>query len=61
MVSSEHWHDQHFRATVLTNTRVLNAGRVRRSDPKRKYTYALLDPVDEPYAIFRYHLLSTGK
>lgn len=40
---------------------VLDAGRVRRSDPKRMYTYALIDPIDEPYATFRYHLRSIAQ
>lgn len=25
------------------------------------YTYALIDPIDEPYATFRYHLRSIGQ
>ncbi|KAH9833942.1 hypothetical protein Tdes44962_MAKER08698 [Teratosphaeria destructans] len=33
-----------------------NVGRVRRGEPRRLYTYALIDAVDEPYATFRYHL-----
>ncbi|KAF2773770.1 hypothetical protein EJ03DRAFT_68719 [Teratosphaeria nubilosa] len=33
-----------------------NVGRVRRGEPQRLYTYALIDAVDEPYSTFRYHL-----
>jgi hypothetical protein len=29
---------------------------MRRGEPRRLYTYALLDPVDEPYTIFKYFL-----
>ncbi|KAK5003827.1 hypothetical protein LTR28_009685, partial [Elasticomyces elasticus] len=31
------------------------AGNVKKNEPQRYYTYALLDAIDEPFAVFRYH------
>ncbi|RMZ00078.1 hypothetical protein D0860_08117 [Hortaea werneckii] len=30
-------------------------GILKKGEPNRRYTYALIDAVDEPYAIFKYH------
>ncbi|KAI7152246.1 hypothetical protein KC349_g9058 [Hortaea werneckii] len=30
-------------------------GIMKKGEPKRRYTYALIDAVDEPYATFKYH------
>ncbi|KAF1353846.1 hypothetical protein BDV97DRAFT_347552 [Delphinella strobiligena] len=40
---------------------LVNTGRVKPYHPQRYYQYALLDPVDEPYVIFRYHLRSMDR
>lgn len=34
---------------------------MKRSEPRRMYTYALVDAVDSPYAVFRYHCRSASK
>ncbi|KAJ9624994.1 hypothetical protein H2203_004945 [Taxawa tesnikishii (nom. ined.)] len=34
----------------------VNFGQAKRKEPQRFYRYALMDPIDEPYATFRYHL-----
>jgi hypothetical protein len=34
---------------------LVNAGRAGSEQPKRLYQYALIDPVDAPHVIFRYH------
>lgn len=33
---------------------MLPLGVLKKGEPRRRYTYALIDPVDEPYATFRY-------
>lgn len=35
-------------------------GVVKKEDPRRFYTYALMDPKDEPYAVFRYRCRKFG-
>lgn len=37
-----------------------NLGRVKKGEPQRMYTYALIDPKDEPYVTFRYNIRSVG-
>ncbi|KAK5125347.1 hypothetical protein LTR85_000456 [Meristemomyces frigidus] len=37
---------------------ILSVGRLKKGEPHRHYTYALIDPLDEPYCTFRYHLES---
>lgn len=37
------------------------AGRMKRNEPRRMYTYALIDAVDQPCAIFKYHCRSASK
>ncbi|EME87389.1 uncharacterized protein MYCFIDRAFT_75249 [Pseudocercospora fijiensis CIRAD86] len=37
------------------------SGPVKRCDPKRFYTYALIDPVDTPYATFSYNFRTGGQ
>lgn len=51
-----------FRKAILTvtNGRIINAGLVEPGLPKRRYKYQLLDPLDEPYAIFRFYYRSYG-
>lgn len=34
---------------------------MKRVEPRRLYTYALVDPVDQPYAVFKYHCRSASK
>lgn len=34
---------------------LVNAGRAGSEQPKRLYKYALIDPVDAPHVVFRYH------
>ncbi|SMY23645.1 unnamed protein product [Zymoseptoria tritici ST99CH_1A5] len=34
---------------------IATSGRMRKGEPKRMYTYALLDPIDQPYATFKYN------
>ncbi|KAI5199756.1 hypothetical protein E4T39_06051 [Aureobasidium subglaciale] len=35
---------------------LVNWGRLKEHNPQNFYQYALLDPVDQPYATFRYHV-----
>lgn len=37
------------------------AGRMKRIEPRRMYTYALVDAKDQPYAVFKYHCRSASK
>ncbi|KAK4949210.1 hypothetical protein LTR66_014048 [Elasticomyces elasticus] len=37
------------------------AGNVKKNEPQRYYTYALLDAIDEPFAIFRYQYRTWGE
>lgn len=37
-----------------------NLGRVRKGERQRAYTYALLDPKDEPYVTFKYTIRNDG-
>lgn len=39
---------------MIVELRVKSLGRVKKGEPKRRYTYALVDPVDKPYVTFRY-------
>ncbi|KAK3622838.1 hypothetical protein LTR56_021970 [Elasticomyces elasticus] len=34
---------------------ITKIGRLEKGEYQRRYTYALLDPVDEPYVVFKYH------
>jgi len=34
---------------------------MRTQDPQAFYEYALLDAVDRPYAVFRYHICTEGE
>lgn len=38
-----------------------NSGRMRKGEPRQSYLYALIDPKDEPYAIFKYQCRSSSK
>ncbi|KAF2757859.1 hypothetical protein EJ05DRAFT_485944 [Pseudovirgaria hyperparasitica] len=38
-----------------TGLEILSVGQVKKEQPKRFYKYALVDPVDMPYATFRYY------
>ena len=39
---------------------LVNAGTLPREHPRRFYNYALLDPIDQPFATFRYYYRSWG-
>lgn len=38
-----------------------NLGRVRKGERQRAYTYALIDPKDEPYVTFKYTIRNDGQ
>jgi len=40
--------------------KLMSLGNVKRRNQSTYYRYALLDPVDEPWATFRWHVCSTG-
>ena len=40
---------------ILTATRLVSAGRAGPELPKRFYKFALIDPIDQPFATFRYY------
>ena len=40
---------------ILTATRFVSAGRAGPELPKRFYKFALIDPIDQPFATFRYY------
>jgi len=40
---------------LLTATRLVSAGRAGPELPKRFYKFALIDPIDQPFATFRYY------
>lgn len=40
--------------------RLVNAGPLPHQYPQRFYRYALLDPVDKPFATFRYYYRTIG-
>ncbi|KAK4548595.1 hypothetical protein LTR36_009505 [Oleoguttula mirabilis] len=37
-----------------------SVGRLQKGEPRRHYTYALIDPLDDPYCTFRYHPQSSA-
>lgn len=43
---------------LLMNGRLVNAGRAGAEQPKRFYRFQLIDPVDQPFATFRYYCRS---
>ena len=48
-------------ATSLTLSSLQSIGSIKSREPQRFYSYALLDPKDEPFACFRYHCLAHGR
>ena len=46
--------------TSLTQSSLESIGTIKSREPQRFYSYALLDPKDEPYACFRYYCLAHG-
>ncbi|OCK75284.1 hypothetical protein K432DRAFT_362360 [Lepidopterella palustris CBS 459.81] len=50
---SKTFHGQHGHGIEL-----VNAGPAKKEHPKRYYTYALVDPVDQPFATFKYYYRS---
>lgn len=34
---------------------------MKKSEPRKMYTYAMIDPVDQPYAVFKYHCRTASK
>lgn len=40
--------------------RLINAGVLHQSHPQRYYKYALLDPLDQPFATFRFYYRTYG-
>jgi hypothetical protein len=44
----------------LTVRSLVNAGFLSTRHPKRFYKYALLDPLDTPFATFRYYYRTWG-
>ena len=41
--------------------RLVNGGLVHPKHPRRYYKYALLDPLDQPFATFRYYYRTWGQ
>ncbi|CAK3883486.1 Hypothetical predicted protein [Lecanosticta acicola] len=46
-------------ATAGQGLHLVNSGRMRKGEPRRVYTYALIDSKDEPYAVFKYRCASS--
>ena len=46
--------------TSLTQSSLESIGTIKSREPQRFYSYALLDPQEEPHACFRYHCLAHG-
>lgn len=46
---------------LTTENSLVNAGRLKKENPKRYYEFALLDSLKEPFAKFRYYYRSVGK
>ena len=45
----------------LMNRSLVKAGNLTQEHPKRFYNYALLDPLDKPFASFRYFPRTWGE
>ena len=48
------------RYRLLKYTSLVHAGLLPTRAPQRYYKYALLDPLDQPFATFRYYYRSMG-
>ena len=42
-------------------SRLVNAGRAKKENPKRFYGFSLIDPIDQPFATFKYYYRTQGK
>ncbi|KAK5682901.1 hypothetical protein LTR17_027310 [Elasticomyces elasticus] len=52
--------DAGFYGGLTKDFSITKIGRLEKGECQRRYTYALLDPVDEPYVVFKYHAQGTN-
>jgi hypothetical protein len=50
----------HKRSNTDERNRLVNAGLAKGESPKRFYEFALIDPVDQPFATFKYYYRTLG-